>query len=337
MGPTSPAVQAYLGACSLCCDRGGLHLPCHAALRTPPQRGSAGAGSSRAESFLYRRRPGCFTRCRAGRRGHGLVVYHHGALDRTETSLQTVTVLINAPNLLPGPYSGEVMLTVRPKAGATAFDVQIPVHLTVLKGLRKAEPPEHVNVAAPLQLTPGRLDFTYRDGDPPPPPKQISVSNGVARQLRTSVPDPSAAPWLRVDVGRGLITVRIQPAGQTVGHHTAMLVVSAAGDQAAPQYVPIGLTIQPAAVPMTGGGVFRQLRWEGTLRPGEVLTIKGNAASSGELKAESLPASRVELKPLKGTLELIASPSARNGYSLQIKNKGADTESRIMIFFREAP
>jgi len=195
---------------------------------------------------------------------------------------------------------------------------------------------QHPPLSPPVQiaLNPGRLDFKYRAGDPPPRPREVSVSDSGGQKIKTRWQDPSSSRWLRADVRDGSIIVRVLPTGMTAGTHSATLLVTAEGNSADTASVPIVLTIETITPPI-GGGAFKQLWWEGTLRPGEILKLTGATASSGEMKAAPLPAANVELKNLKSTLQLVSTPGARNGFTMQIKNIGAEPETSIIFFFRE--
>jgi hypothetical protein len=244
--------------------------------------------------------------------------------ERSAADPRTVEVALHPEELAPRSYDGAVIFTIKPKDGA-AKPYPVAVHLTV-----RQEPP-----ANGLKLVPGKLDITYRDNDPLPAPQKISVRN-AGKPMKVSFQDPSSARWLRPIVNGSTISVQIQPKGLPIQVHHAVLVVSSEGSKGSPQRLPVQLTITPGAQVPTGGGggAYKQLRWEGSLGPREVLTLQGSTASPG-IVSGALPQARIEVTRLKSTFEVVSMPTQENGYRLQLRNTGTDTETGLTIFFRE--
>jgi hypothetical protein len=152
----------------------------------------------------------------------------------TGDHLQTLHVSASTIGLKPGSYTGGIEI-VPSDAGKYKFtNALIPVHLTI-----SAE-------TIRLSVQPTTLAFSYRDGDPPPRPRFISIPSGMPASLQTRWENSGDHGWAQVDRGAKGLQITVQPKGVAVGIHAATLVVEVPGAADSPQRVAISLRVIPA-------------------------------------------------------------------------------------------
>jgi hypothetical protein len=249
-------------------------------------------------------------------------------------SREHVAVEVRPQGLLAGSYSGSVRIVfhggkIPPETVAVKLAVSANAGgLTATTGGAASSTGGAGNAAAALQATPASLEFQYKDGDPPPRPKQVAVQGG-------SFHAESGANWLAVRTAGNTVTVAVDPRNMLVGLHTASLYLRP--ENGTLMALPVRLTIAASQdFASNAEAPLQFLRWRGSLEPGAVLTIHGATASTGELVAGELPSSRIELTPLGKPGLRVTPPSQANGYSLKIQNAGTDTETSLIVKFRQA-
>jgi len=114
----------------------------------------------------------------------------------------------------------------------------VPVHLEVRAG------------AAPvieLQAQPASLQFDYRNTDPPPAAKEITLPREQLAAVRFSWMWPSGkdSGWARCQRSRTALNVSIETKGMRIGQHTATLVLDLPGAANSPQRIPVTIDIRP--------------------------------------------------------------------------------------------
>lgn len=103
-----------------------------------------------------------------------------------------------------------------------------------------------------------------------------------------------------------------------------------------PQPAPAAPAAAPAPVGKYFGPPVGRVSWAGSLAAGATLSITGSNASAGNLQGRGLPPSLdviVTVDP--PSVQVLAQPSAQNGYRLTLKNAGGSDVPAITIRWRE--
>ena len=229
--------------------------------------------------------------------------------------LAPITVIANPKGLKAGTYDGSIRII------AAGKEATVPVHLEVLG-------------AAALILQPSSLSFTYRDGGTLPSPQRITASTAGAA-LAVSVPPQEN--WLQAVSSGGSVTVSVRPNQMQVGDHRTNIRIARAGNGDA-RTIPVLLRIERAAgfevTSPTSTGQAKMLRWSGSLKAGESLTLQGSSATTGQITSGSLPSEPFTVDGVGSGLTIAERPVKANGYRLKIQNTGSEEESSIIVRYR---
>ena len=148
-----------------------------------------------------------------------------------------MTVTVNPSSLMPGTYTGAVMVS----GAFPGSPLSIPVVITITG-------------SQPLvTLSQSGLFFRTSQGGPAPPSQSFTVSNGGAGTLNwtASASTFSGGSWLSVAPAAGVSTaslsppvvVQINPAGLAAGTYYGQVQVSSSGASNSPQFVSVVLNV----------------------------------------------------------------------------------------------
>ena len=171
----------------------------------------------------------------------------------------SLSVSVNPASLTPGAYDGTI--TVIPTGGVAQT---VAVTLTV-------------STAGTLAVPPSTLLFAYAAGNPPPAAQTVPVtSTGQPVAFTASA---SSSGWLSVTQSSGTtpatLTVTVNPANLGAGLYNGSIALSG-GSGVAQLNINVALTVS-AALPVIGGVVNAASYLEGSLAPGEIISIFGTA------------------------------------------------------------
>ncbi|MBI4873676.1 MAG: hypothetical protein HY822_03470 [Acidobacteria bacterium] len=155
------------------------------------------------------------------------------------TTPGTVAVSLNssATNLLPGNYSGSVIITAPNAANPTAT---IPVTLTV------------TNTPA-LIANPPSLYFNFQTGRATPPIQTVAIaSSGIPAQFSVTTATAKGGQWLQVSPAAAttpsMLTVLVNPAGLNPDTYTGTITLTPSVSGAAPLTINVIFTVSNSAL-----------------------------------------------------------------------------------------
>jgi hypothetical protein len=141
---------------------------------------------------------------------------------------------VDASGLIAGTYAGAITLT----GTGDSTPQTLPVTLLV------QEPPP-----ASLEVLPLTLEFSAKEGEGNPSPKEITLRNVGGRELAWHVFSDSG--WLRCSPDSGnsrgegdVVTVSVEVSGLDPGIHSGTLTVTAPGAENSPQRIQVTFTLE---------------------------------------------------------------------------------------------
>jgi serine/threonine-protein kinase len=237
----------------------------------------------------------------------------------------SIAVEVDPQKLKPGEYTGVV--TVSSKRNLVT-PVTANIRLTVSpEGTPPPPPPSE------LQIQPLVLSFSYQRGGQAPTPKSLQLTGKPAGE--TWVIAASDA-WIKAPsekIGDGPLSILVDPQKGSLGpgEHSGTVTVSSRRNPATRVQVSVRLTIQDATPPALPSvdchsadyhGVNNgEVRWPGTLMPGQAVTIdRNNAVVAGPAGATqkatggSIPGCDVSVNAITTGIQITEFPTAANRF-----------------------
>ncbi len=191
----------------------------------------------------------------------------------------SLTVTVNTANLIPGVYTGNVIVT--PQVGAAQ---SVPVILNV--------------AALTLTVDKPSLAFSAQTGATAPASQTVNlIGNGGPIPVTLSETTAAGGNWLFATPSAGAVatavTVSVSPAGLATGSYDGVIVITPQNTAVPLIKVAVTLTITAGPGPVIYGVTNAASAVAGQVAPGEIVTIYGAAMAVGSPQGVQLTSSNM--------------------------------------------